>query len=90
MQYRVVYPISHSGQRLEPGTIVSDGDTFGTLKKSGLAIGRLLSGGRIVPVPVSPGAPSQPPAVPNESEPAGHAEGQDSPGSEKKPAGKRL
>ncbi len=75
MQYRVVFPISHSGQRIEPGTIVSDSERFGTQKKSELAIARLLAGGRVVPAPGAPGKAPVPIAEPTDNKPEGKQPG---------------
>lgn len=67
MRYRVVVPISHSGQRIPLDALVSDSDKYGIKAKSPLSIARLLERGRIVPFVepalAAPSAPETDPAL---------------------------
>ncbi len=81
MVYRALMPISHSGQKILAGQLVSDHEKYGERAKSLLPIARLLERGRIVEVstPVSePPAPEPAPELPPAPEPAAAPEPQPS------------
>lgn len=60
MDYRVVTPISYSGQYIPAGALVSDTQEYGERAKGPLPIARLLALGRIVAAPSA--TPTQKPA----------------------------
>lgn len=69
MVYRALMPISHSGQRILAGQLVSDHEKYGERAKSLLPIARLLERGRIVEVSTPAPEPQPEPAAAPEPQP---------------------